>query len=146
MGYYRKRRKKHYSSSYDNELGEEIMWAVITIVVLYLLLWLLFWVWVVVLILVIGYLVHRLNKRFHWYNTKFLRAPIVSFFITISLLVVWWSSLLVHLGKIDKTFLDRAKEWSNYISIKYKKWRINTEPNIPGMVEKVIQPSIWITK
>lgn len=146
MGYHRKKRKRYYSNPNNNELGEEVMRTFITIIVLYLLLWLLFRVWVVGLLLVIGYLVHRLNKRFDWYNTKFLRAPIVSFFITISLLVIWWSSLLVHLGKIDKTFLERAKEWSNYISVKYRKWRINTEPNIPGMVEKAIQPSIWITK
>lgn len=145
MRRYRKKHKWHHKNSDDSG----VIWTVITIVILYALCWIIFWLWVIWTIALLVYWVHWLNKRYGWYKTKCYYIPILAYLLTISSLLIWWSRILFKLGKIDKIFLSRAIEGSNYVIIEPKAWKILINPNADWIAQKLVVPnqsSIWTKK
>lgn len=131
--------KKHKN---NNEFAEVIALGVLTFFVIFIILWVAFWIWVICLIIGIFFLVNKINYELDFYYTPYCYAAILSYVIwwVITLFIIWL--IWTNLWKIDTTFFEWAKLWSNYVSVTKKWWYPSMEINKEWIAQEAIVSQI----
>ncbi len=136
------KRKRNNS---NNDGWEEAALVALFIITVFILLWVLFWIWVILSIVWIIYLTHVLNEEFELYNTEYYSWAILTFLISILIILFFGTQIAYNMWKINNTFWWWATESSNYWKIKNSKWKTSIEPNIEWVIQKWVVDSITST-
>jgi hypothetical protein len=142
---WRKKHKKTNNNYYDKKQWEDIVWTLALIVAVFLFLEILFWLWVILLTIWIIYWTHKLNEIFDLYDTEYSYWAIITFLVSASIILFWWSQIAYNMWKIYNTFWWWAIESSDYLRIGHSRWKINIEPNTEWMLQKAVIESLTST-
>lgn len=118
-----------------DEILDHPIWQIAVVFWLtYLLLRLSFILATIILLIWLIRITVTLNNKFKWYETKYYYATIISWLITVLIMVLWGWYILYNAGKVDTTFTEWAKQTTSIVSLKSKKWKTYVEPNVQGII------------